>query len=59
MFEKVNAQCGSVCQDNICQLKSGHRGKHRDDRDDNFSTWTSGGAARVAREQLEAQAQKQ
>ena len=58
MFEKVNAQCESVCLDARCQLKQGHRGKHRDDRD-GISMWTDGGAARGAREQREAQVQKQ
>lgn len=59
MFEKRNVQCESVCLDARCQLKQGHRGKHQDDRDDDFSTWTDGGAARVAREAQEAQQERQ
>jgi len=54
MFEKSNAKCESVCQDSVCQLKQGHSGKHRDDRD-GLSMWTDGGIARLAREQQEAQ----
>jgi hypothetical protein len=53
MFEK-SGKCGSVCQENVCQLKQGHRGKHRDDRE-GLSMWTDGGTARLLREQQEAQ----
>jgi hypothetical protein len=57
MFEK-NEQCGAVCQESVCQLKEGHHGKHKDDRDGGLVMWTTLGAERVAREALEAQAKQ-
>ncbi|MFZ1971495.1 MAG: hypothetical protein WAU89_01555 [Candidatus Acidiferrales bacterium] len=47
MFEKVNAQCESVCLEDRCQLKLGHHGKHRFEG----SSWTDGGVERLKREQ--------
>jgi hypothetical protein len=42
--------CYGIVRDARCELKSGHKGKHRN----GGVTWTDGGAERIAKEDLEA-----
>jgi hypothetical protein len=47
-------KCEAVCLGSVCQLNSGHKGKHRE----GACTWTDGGARRVEQEELAKQAQE-
>jgi hypothetical protein len=42
--------CGSICRELLCELEANHRGKHRC----GGVTWTDAGAARIAKEDVEA-----
>jgi hypothetical protein len=47
---KVWEKCGSVFQDQVCELNKRHRRKHRD----GGVSWSDAGVARVANEKAEA-----
>jgi hypothetical protein len=51
---KVWEKCGSVFEDQACELNKGHRRKHRD----GGVSWSDEGAARVAKDAAKASERK-